>query len=79
VKLPKDLSSTELVIALEILGYEQTRQTGSHIRLTTQRNGVHHITIPVHKNLKIGTLAFIFSNIAVHFGTSKKELSERLF
>ena len=29
-------------------GYEVTRQTGSHLRLTTEVNGEHHITIPNH-------------------------------
>ncbi|NYE57789.1 putative RNA binding protein YcfA (HicA-like mRNA interferase family) [Carboxydothermus ferrireducens DSM 11255] len=33
-----------------------TRQTGSHIRLTTTLKGEHHVTIPLHDPLKIGTL-----------------------
>jgi hypothetical protein len=28
---------------------------GSHLRLTTDQNGQHHITIPNHDPLKIGT------------------------
>lgn len=56
MKLPRDLSGQELVKALERLGYEVRRQTGSHIRITTQRNGEHHVTIPVHDPIKIGTL-----------------------
>lgn len=46
MKLPRDLSSDELVKALARLGYEVNRQAGSHIRLTTQRDGEHHVTIP---------------------------------
>lgn len=35
MKLPRDLTGLELAKALKALGYEITRQTGSHIRLTT--------------------------------------------
>jgi len=45
-KLPRDLSSDDLCKALSTLGYEVTRQTGSHRRLTTLEGGQHHITIP---------------------------------
>jgi len=64
MKLPRDLAGGELIKALANLGYCVTRQTGSHVRLTTQINGEHHITIPNHSTLKIGTLAAIFSEIA---------------
>nr|WP_310482131.1 type II toxin-antitoxin system HicA family toxin [Chamaesiphon sp. VAR_48_metabat_403] len=39
MKVPRDLSSTQLIRLLSNFGYEITRQTGSHIRLTTQSNG----------------------------------------
>ena len=52
MKLPRDLSGSDLVKALKKLGYEETRQAGSHVRLTTKENGTHHITIPFHKPLK---------------------------
>jgi predicted RNA binding protein YcfA (HicA-like mRNA interferase family) len=51
VKVPRDLSSTQLIRLLSNFGYEITRQTGSHIRLTTQSNGQHHITVPAHDPL----------------------------
>jgi glycerophosphoryl diester phosphodiesterase len=35
-----------------VYGYQTTRQTGSHLRLTTDKNGIHHITIPNHDPLK---------------------------
>lgn len=47
-----------------MLGYGVDHQTGSHIRLTTQRNGEHHVTIPAHKPLKIGTLNAILRDVA---------------
>jgi predicted RNA binding protein YcfA (HicA-like mRNA interferase family) len=42
VKLPRDLDGPSLVKALGVLGYEATRQKGSHIRVTTQRDGENH-------------------------------------
>jgi predicted RNA binding protein YcfA (HicA-like mRNA interferase family) len=48
MRLPRNLSSAQLTQLLARWGYEITRQTGSHIRLTTQENGQHHITIPAH-------------------------------
>jgi predicted RNA binding protein YcfA (HicA-like mRNA interferase family) len=79
MKLIRNLSGKELIKALEKLGYEQTRQVGSHVRLTTKEKGTHHITIPYHKPIKVGTLSSILKEVAVHFGTTKEELIERLF
>jgi predicted RNA binding protein YcfA (HicA-like mRNA interferase family) len=59
VRIPRDISGADLVKALERLGYRPTRQTGSHLRLTTTLNGEHHITVPNHDPLRIGTLAAI--------------------
>jgi len=39
---------------LQKFDYQPTRQIGSHIRLTTNKNGIHHITIPSHSQIKIG-------------------------
>jgi predicted RNA binding protein YcfA (HicA-like mRNA interferase family) len=79
VKLPRDLSGQELVNALARLGYEVSRQTGSHIRLTTQRNGEHHVTVPAHDPIKIGTLNAILRDVADHASLSREELLEELF
>ena len=78
-KIPRDISGSELTKLIGKFGYQITRQTGSHIRLTTKENGIHHITVPNHKPLKIGTLSNILSDIADHFQISKKELLEKLF
>lgn len=56
------------------MGYEPTRQTGSHIRVTTQLDGEHHEVIPNHKPIKIGTLQSILSSIAAHHGITIEEL-----
>ena len=78
MKLPRDLTGLQLVKLLEALGYQVTRQTGSHIRMTTAQNGTHHVTIPAHNPLKMGTLSGILSDIALHFGITKDELLNRL-
>lgn len=78
MKLPRNVSAQDLIKGSKKLGYEVTRQTGSHIRLTTQQNGQHHITIPNHDPLKIGTLSAILSDIASHFGISKEEVIETI-
>ena len=77
--VPRSLSGQELVRALRTLGYSQTRQTGSHIRLTTQQRSEHHITIPNHDPLRVGTIAAILNEVAEHFGLSRAELLGRLF
>ena len=79
MRLPRDLSGTDLARALGKLGYETTRQTGSHMRLTTQENGEHHITVPRHDPLRVGTLSAILSDVAGHFGTNRDEIVRRLF
>ena len=79
MKLPRDLSGQDLARQLGNLGYTITRQTGSHIRLTTDENGEHHVTVPKHKALRAGTLAAILSDISDHFGLRRDELLERLF
>ena len=79
MKVPRNLSSDRLIQLLSTFGYETTRQTGNHIRLTTQENGQHHVTIPAHDPLKIGTLNAILRNVAEHFSLTKDELLERIF
>lgn len=79
MKLPRDLSDSELVNALAHLGYEISHQKGSHIRLTTQQNGEHHITVPAHDPIKIGTLNSILRDVAAHTGLTRDELLALLF
>jgi len=78
-RLPRDVTGEALAKALSTLGYNTTRQTGSHVRLTSYAGGEHHITIPRHDPLRVGTLAAILADVAAHFETSREELVERLF
>ncbi len=79
MKIPRDLSASQLVRALSRLGYSATRQTGSHLRLTTTQGGEHHLTIPRHDLLKVGTLSAILSDVAAHAKITRKQLLETLF
>jgi predicted RNA binding protein YcfA (HicA-like mRNA interferase family) len=80
LKLPRDLSGADLVKLLGRYGYESTRQAGSHIRLVSNIRGTqHHVTIPAHKNITIGTLAAILTDVAQYLQMSRSELERELF
>lgn len=77
-KLRRDISGMELIAALGRLGYARVRQEGSHIRLRTDENGEHHITVPNHSSIKIGTLNSLLKAVATHLGIGRSELIARL-
>ncbi len=79
MKLPRDVGGEELAILLRKHGYQISRQTGSHLRLTTLQGGQHHVTIPRHRSLRIGTLSNILKDVAEHLGMEREELVESLF
>ncbi|WP_210760791.1 type II toxin-antitoxin system HicA family toxin [Azohydromonas sediminis] len=65
-------------MALDVLGYTITRQTGSHLRVTTESNGRHHEVIPNHSPIKIGTWQSILRSVAMHHGLTVAQLLARL-
>jgi predicted RNA binding protein YcfA (HicA-like mRNA interferase family) len=80
LKLPRDTSGQELAALLRQFGYEITRQTGSHLRLTSTMKGKeHHLTIPAHKQLRVGTLNAILGDVASYLKIERRELIKRLF
>ncbi len=79
MRLPRNVSGSELAKQLESMGYRITRQTGSHMRLTLAAPPEHHITIPAHDALRLGTLAAILASVGTRLGMSKDEIAERLF
>ena len=81
MRFPRALSGDDLTKALERLGYKTTRQTGSHMRLTTAELGKHHITITIPRtdSLRIGTLSGILADVATHFGLTREELIKKIF
>ena len=79
MRLPRDLTGTELARRLGRVGYTVTRQTGSHMRLTCALQGEHHVTVPRHDPLRLGTLAAILDAVAAHRGVSREALLDLLF
>jgi predicted RNA binding protein YcfA (HicA-like mRNA interferase family) len=78
VKLPRNVSGADLARALRRLGYEVTRQRGSHTRITTERDGQHHETIPSHDPIKPGLLSSILKSVAQHHRITLDALLELL-
>lgn len=80
MRLPRDISGTELASLLRQYGYSVTRQTGSHLRLTSRIKGSeHHISIPRHRSLKVGTLSSILSDVAGYLEINREALGEGFF
>lgn len=79
MRLPRDVSGQDLVARLVKYGYVPTRQSGSHIRVTTQKGGVHSVTIPAHVSLRVGTLSSILADVAKHAGVDRDALIAELF
>lgn len=79
MKVPRDLGGEELARLLGQYGYRVTRQVGSHLRLTSSFRGTeHHITIPRHSPLKIGTLNSILKDIAAYLEMERQQLIDTL-
>jgi len=79
MRLPRDVSGEDLARKLSQFGYQVTRQTGSHLRLTTVERGEHHITIPRHPELRVGTLSSILNDVAEHLQLTREDLVNELF
>jgi predicted RNA binding protein YcfA (HicA-like mRNA interferase family) len=80
LKLPRDVSGEDLARALRRFDYEITRQTGSHMRVTSKFKGSqHHVTIPAHNQLKVGTLADILGDVASYLDLTRDQLLRELF
>lgn len=73
MRLPRDISATQPVTRLGILGYGVLHQKGSHIRLHTEQNGPHRVSVPKHNPLKVGMLHEILGDVAGHFGVDVEE------
>ncbi|ABB56900.1 type II toxin-antitoxin system HicA family toxin [Synechococcus elongatus] len=64
-KLPR-VSSREVIRALERLGFVLIRQTGSHVVLKkVTAEGEIGCVVPVHRELKVGTLNSILKQAKV--------------
>ena len=74
MKLPRDVSGEDLARRLGRLGYEVTRQTGSHMRLARRDAPYHRVTIPAHDSLKVGTLDGILKDVAAQLGVTRNDV-----
>ncbi|KAB0239894.1 MAG: type II toxin-antitoxin system HicA family toxin [Microcystis sp.] len=64
-KLPR-ISSREAIGSLERLGFKQVRQTGSHVVMKKEtEDGKIGCVVPVHQELKVGTLSGILKQAQV--------------
>ena len=62
MKLPRDVNGGDAVRALRRLGFEERRQTGSHVILRRQGRTV---VVPMHKPIKPGTLRGLIEQAGV--------------
>ncbi len=53
MRVPRDVNGTEAAKALKRLGFEEIRQTGSHLIL---RRNHRTVVVPMHRPIKPGTL-----------------------
>jgi predicted RNA binding protein YcfA (HicA-like mRNA interferase family) len=78
-RLPRDVFGERLAKLLEGLSYFVTRRKGSHLRLTTQDGGEHHVTVPDHESLRVGTLNGIVNAVAEYAGMTRDAVAEKFF
>jgi predicted RNA binding protein YcfA (HicA-like mRNA interferase family) len=69
-KLPH-VSGAEVIRALEKLGFQITRQRGSHV---VMRRGSSGCVVPNHRELKVGTLAGVLKQAGVDVGDFLRQL-----
>jgi predicted RNA binding protein YcfA (HicA-like mRNA interferase family) len=64
-RMPR-ISSKEAIRSLERLGFEQVRQTGSHVVMKKEtEEGEIGCVVPLHRELKVGTLSGILKQAQV--------------
>lgn len=79
MKFPRHVSGVDLANGLGRLGYQISHQTGSHMRLTTQRGGEHHLPIPAYEALRASPLSAILGDVAEDPQLSRQQLLGQLF
>ena len=81
MRMPRNLSGMELAALLQRhYGYNLIRQRDSHMRLaSTFRGYEHHVSVPRHNPLKVGTLDDIIGNVAEYLEIGQDELTQKLF
>jgi predicted RNA binding protein YcfA (HicA-like mRNA interferase family) len=78
MKQPRGVPADRLIRVLERLGYEVSHQKGSHVRLRHAGPPHHSVTVPLHQELKPGTLHSILKAVSLARGMSIGALSRLL-
>ena len=80
MKLPRDVGGEKLATLLGRYGYTISRQTGSHLQLSScSQRWEHHVTIPRHKPLRVGTLSAVLNDVAGYLERDKGDLVSEIF
>lgn len=81
MKLPRDLAGNEVARLLtRHYGYLVTRTRSSHLTMTlTIKGNRHSVTVPRHRDVRVGTLDGIIADVAEFLGLSKREVRVTLF
>lgn len=67
------ISGAQLIAALQRIGWESVRQRGSHVRMRHRDRAVF-LVIPLHRELKRGTLAGILRDAGLSRETLRRNL-----
>ncbi|WP_082122772.1 type II toxin-antitoxin system HicA family toxin [Methanoculleus sediminis] len=69
------VSGFKIVKYLESLGYTYLRQTGSHVQMVIQKGDkTYHVVVPLHNELRVGTLYSILDEVSKATEIPRKEL-----
>ena len=81
MRLPRDLSGRDLAGRLaRHYGYALRRMSGSHMTVTRVTEiGKHSVTVPAHRELRVGTLNAIVNEVAEVVGLPRRVVRETLF
>lgn len=81
MRLPRDLSGRDLAKRLEReYGYRVTRTRGSHTTVTRITDaGRHSVTVPAHRELRLGTLHAILTAVATQLDVPASAVRKQLF
>ena len=81
MRVPRDLSGRDLANRLaRHYGYAVKRTRGSHMTVArVTAAGKHSVTVPAHRDLRVGTLNAIVNDVAAVLGLPKRVVRETLF
>ena len=78
-RIPRGLSGRRFNEYAAKLGYSYTRGNSSHMIITTIMDGEFSVCVPDHKELSLGTLSDLLTDMSRHHGLSKTEIIKLLF